>query len=63
MFRIKYIVAIIAVVLVGFGLKNMVAPRATLAAPEPNSVAMSVYDLQVGHPNMNSLPVQEAPLP
>jgi len=31
------------------------------AGPLQNT--MSIYDLDVGHPNMKNLPVQEIPLP
>jgi hypothetical protein len=61
MLRTGTIAAFMLVVLVGFGVKIMVAPGTTVAATEPNPV--TVYDLHVGHPNMKSLPVQEAPLP
>ena len=33
------------------------------ATGNPVQNAMSIYDLDVGHPNMKNLPVQEIPLP
>jgi hypothetical protein len=54
-------IAAIILVLVGFGFKIMVAPSTTVAATEP--ITLGVYDLHVGHPNMKSLPGQQAPLP
>ena len=33
------------------------------ATGNPVQSTMSIYDLDVGHPNMKNLPVQEIPLP
>jgi hypothetical protein len=44
-----------------------VANGNTAAVPEangsPSQSTLSIYDLDVGHPNMKNLPVQEIPLP
>ena len=34
-----------------------------LTTGSPLQNTMSIYDLDVGHPNMKNLPVQEIPLP
>ncbi len=55
------IVTVAALILAGAIFKVMIAPSKTVANVETSTI--STYDLDVGHPNMKNLPVQEAPLP
>ena len=61
------VTAVLVLILVGIAVKAVIAPTATVAGTHDTtgSIAstVSVYDLHVAHPGMNTMPVQAAPLP
>ncbi|HEY6025049.1 MAG TPA: hypothetical protein VIV34_12835 [Pseudolabrys sp.] len=61
------IAAVVVLILAGVAIKAMVAPSETVAGTHdingPAQSAMSIYDLHVAHPDMKTMPVQQAPLP
>jgi hypothetical protein len=58
--RVRHIVAIAAIVVIGFGVKVLVSStRAQANLDTPKSVSMNVLQMQRDHPNMKNIPVQK----
>ncbi len=59
------VTAVIVVILTGIGLKFTVPPSTAHTSELTGSVqnTMSIYDLHVAHPDMKTMPVQQAPMP
>jgi len=66
--RRALIIATVALLaLAGAVVSGMVAPRTTVAETDATDgsqqISVPVYDLHVRHPNIKTLPVQDAPQP
>ena len=61
--RTTSIIAVVAVVLALLIVAKSRTVGLTEATGNPVQSTMSIYDLDVGHPNMKNLPGQEIPLP
>ncbi len=56
-------VTVAVLILAGVVLKAVIAPSNIANAEASTQTTMSIYDLDVSHPNMKNLSVQKAPLP
>jgi hypothetical protein len=64
--RRKFVIAVTAALVVGVIVKLILIPSTTVAGTDAAGVmqtAVPVYDLDVHHPGMKNLPVEEAPQP
>ena len=61
--RTTSILTVVAVVLALLIVAKSRTVGLTEATGSPVQNTVSIYDLDVGHPNMKNLPVQEIPLP
>ena len=61
--RAATIGSLAVLVLIGFLALGLIAPRQQTDANASVRAGMSVFDLHLKHRGMNSLPVQEVPLP
>jgi hypothetical protein len=61
------VTAVVVLILIGVAIKVMVAPSKTVAGTHDASgsvqSALSIYDLDITHPGMKTMPVQAAPMP
>jgi hypothetical protein len=59
--RAHHAIAVVAVVLIGFGVKLFFFPTRTAEADTPavTNASMNVLQMHIDHPNMKNLPVQK----
>jgi len=57
--RFHHVIAIVAVLMIGFGVKVFFFSSPAVEAEVPKNAGMNIFQLHMDYPNMKTLPVQD----